>query len=86
MLLNGRLSHEAARVGELEPANELLVGPKQDISKAVDLAYMEILTRTPSSAESEEGAEIINSSENTREGMADLRWILLNCNEFRFVP
>lgn len=86
MLLNGRLSHEAARVGELEPTHELLVGPKQNIPKAVDLAYLEILTRAPSADESQEGVAMVKNSSNPQEGMADLRWILLNCNEFRFVP
>ena len=86
MLLNGKLSHEAARVGELEATQQLLVGPKQNIQQAVELAYLEILTRTPSDAEAQEGAEMIRSSGSPQEGMADLRWILLNCNEFRFVP
>jgi hypothetical protein len=86
MLLNGRLSHEAARVGELEPTHELLIGPKQNIPKAVDLAYLEILTRAPSADESQEGVAMVKNSASPQEGMADLRWILLNCNEFRFVP
>lgn len=86
MLLNGRLSHEAARVGELEPTYELLSGPKQNISKAVELAYLEILTRIPSADESQEGVAMVKDSVNPQDGMADLRWILLNCNEFRFVP
>ncbi len=86
MLLNGRLSHEAARVGELEPTHELLVGPKQNIPKAIDLAYLEILTRAPSADELQEGVVMVKNSANPQDGMADLRWILLNCNEFRFVP
>lgn len=86
MLLNGRLTHEAARVGELEAAHDLLTGPKPNPKKAVELAYLEILTRTPTAAETEEGVEIINASQNRLDAMADLRWVLLNCNEFRFVP
>src|SRR6185503_14703573 len=38
MMLNGRLSHEASRVGELEPMHKLLVGKMADTSKAVRLA------------------------------------------------
>ena len=86
MLLNGRLTHEAARVGELEPAYELLAGPKPDPEKAVGLAYLEILTRNPTGAEINEGVEMINASENKLDALADLRWVLLNCNEFRFLP
>ncbi|RLT11527.1 MAG: DUF1553 domain-containing protein [Planctomycetota bacterium] len=86
MLLNGRLSHEAARVGELEPTHALLIGPQQNLGQAVELAYLEILTRRPSTSEALEGVEMVNASGNPQEGMGDLRWILLNCNEFRFVP
>ncbi|MDA1211846.1 MAG: DUF1549 and DUF1553 domain-containing protein [Planctomycetota bacterium] len=86
MLLNGRLSHEAARVGELEPIFEYLVGPRKNIEKAVELAYVEVLTRKPTSQEVEEGVEIVNTADNSLNGVADLRWVLLNCNEFRFVP
>ena len=86
MLLNGRLTHEAARVGELEPAYELLAGPKPDPERAVALAYLEILTRNPTGVEINEGVEMINASENKLDALADLRWVLLNCNEFRFLP
>ncbi|MFN0196656.1 MAG: DUF1553 domain-containing protein [Planctomycetaceae bacterium] len=86
MLLNGRLSHEAARVGELEPSYVLLVGPRQNVKKAVELAYLEILTRTPTETELDEGLEIVSANESSVDGLADLRWVLLNCNEFRFVP
>ncbi len=86
MLLNGRLTHEAARVGELEAAYVLLTGPKPNPKKAVELAYLEILTRTPTAAETDEGVEMIKASQNRLDAMADLRWVLLNCNEFRFVP
>ncbi|MEI6541240.1 MAG: DUF1553 domain-containing protein, partial [Planctomycetota bacterium] len=86
MLLNGRLSHEAARVGELEPTHALLIGPQQNLGQAVELAYLEILTRKPSTSEALEGVEMVKDFGNPLEGMGDLRWILLNCNEFRFVP
>lgn len=86
MLLNGRLSHEAARVGELEPMYSLLVGPGKSVSKAIELAYIEALTRSPEADELAEATEIVNAADNTLDGMADLRWVLLNANEFRFVP
>ena len=86
MMLNGRLTHEASRVGEQEPIHELLVGKKANLSKAIELAYLEILTRKPSADEVSEASEIVNGSESKMQGMADLRWVLLNCNEFRFLP
>ncbi|REK20542.1 MAG: DUF1553 domain-containing protein [Planctomycetota bacterium] len=85
MMLNGRLTHESARVGELEPVYELLTGPSADLDAAVALAYQETLTREPTREELAEGREIVESGETPLEGMADLRWLLLNCNEFRFI-
>lgn len=85
MMLNGRLTHEASRVGELEPIYALLQGKTKDLAGAVRLAYLEILTREPSADEAQEGLEIVSAGDTPLEGMADLRWILLNCNEFRFL-
>lgn len=86
MMLNGRLTHEASRVGPLEPMHALLVGEKADLNAAVRLAYLEIMTREPSAPELSEARQIVAAGSNPLEGMADLRWVLLNCNEFRFIP
>jgi len=86
MLLNGRLTHEASRVGELEPIYRLLAGKSADRTAAVRLAYREILTRSPDSTELAEALTIVTSAANPLGGMADLRWILMNSNEFRFLP
>ncbi|QTN30964.1 DUF1553 domain-containing protein [Akkermansiaceae bacterium] len=81
MMLNGRMTHEASRVGPLEPIHRVL---EKDTALAIDFAYREILTRLPTPEEKSEALQLL--SENPHEGMADLRWALLNCNEFRFVP
>jgi hypothetical protein len=86
MMLNGRLTHEASRVGSLEPIARLLEGNTPDIPAAIRLAYREILTRDPSSDEIHDATEIIQGATTPLDGMADLRWVLLNCNEFRFLP
>ncbi|WP_254513484.1 DUF1553 domain-containing protein [Anatilimnocola floriformis] len=86
MMLNGKFAHEAARVGDLEPMHKLLTGKAPDLDAAVKLAYLEIMTRRPSAEELTEAKEIIAGGANPLEGMADLRWVLLNCNEFRFLP
>ncbi|MFO1043684.1 MAG: DUF1553 domain-containing protein [Planctomycetaceae bacterium] len=86
MMLNGRVTHEAARVGDLEPMYRLLTGKAVNVEKAVQLAYMEILTRQPSSEEITDAKQIIGDAASPLDGMADLRWILMNCNEFRFLP
>lgn len=86
MMLNGRLTHEASRVGPLEPMYALVTGPKADLNEAVKLAYREILTREPSKTEIVEAKKIVAAASSSLEGMADLRWVLLNCNEFRFLP
>ncbi len=85
MMLNGSLTHEAARVGEFEPMYALLVEQK-NLDGAVKLAYREILTREPSADEIKEAKSIIATHKDSLDGMADFRWILLNCNEFRFLP
>lgn len=80
LMLNGRLTHEASRVGSLEPLHRIL---QKDQDAAIDWAYHEILTRPPSPEEKDDARLIVNRS---TEGMADLRWALLNSNEFRFLP
>ena len=79
MMLNGRMTHEASRVGTLEPLHHLL---KKDQDLAY--AYREILTRAPSDTEKSEARAILGR--NPAQGLADLRWALLNSNEFRFLP
>lgn len=86
MMLNGRLTHEASRVGNLEPIHALLAGEQANLSQAIQLAYREILTRQPASDEIAEARAIIAEAAQPLEGMADLRWLLLNCDEFRFLP
>lgn len=86
MMLNGKITHEAARVGDLEPIQRLLVGAKADLPAAIRLAYREILTREPNYEEMTEARALLANAESPREGMADLRWILFNCHEFRFLP
>lgn len=86
MMLNGRLTHEAARVGDLEPINQLLSGDKPDVNQAIRMAYREILTREPTADDVAVAKEIMGGAKNTKEGMHDLRWVLFNCHEFRFLP
>ena len=81
MMLNGRLTHEASRVGPLEPLNAVL---EKDTAKGIDYAYLEILTRLPDEAEKSDALQLL--SDDPFEGMSDLRWALLNSNEFRFIP
>ncbi len=85
MMLNGLLTHEASRVGEFEPMHTVLVEQK-NLDAAVRLAYREILTREPTADEIKEAKLIIGAHKDPLDGMADFRWILLNCNEFRFLP
>lgn len=86
MMLNGRLSHEAARVGDLEPMYALLQGSKANLDEAIRLAYREIMTRNPTAEELADAKAVIAEQATVLDGMADLRWVLINCNEFRFLP
>ena len=85
MMLNGLLTHEASRVGEFEPMHAMITEQK-NLNGAIQLAYREILTREPSADEIKEAKSIIGAHKDPLDGMADFRWILLNCNEFRFLP
>ncbi len=86
LMLNGQLTHQAARVGPLEPVYPMLTGSNADLEKAVEYTYVEILTRQPREDEVAEAIEIIESGVDPMSGFADFRWILLNSNEFRFLP
>jgi hypothetical protein len=86
MMLNGKLTNEAARVGALEPIHALMTGPKANLDAAIRLAYREILTRDPKASELDEAREIIKGAATPLDGMADLRWALFNCHEFRYLP
>lgn len=81
MMLNGRITHEASRVGPLEPIQRVL---EKDTAAAIDFAYREILTRPPTAEEKSDALTLL--SEDPHAGMADLRWALLNSNAFRFIP
>ena len=86
LMLNGQLTHQAARVGPLEPVYPMLTGSQRNLEGAIQYSYVEILTRQPSAAEVAEAVEMIQSGADELTGFADFRWILLNCNEFRFLP
>ncbi len=86
MMLNGRLTHEASRVGTLEPVSKYLVSGKLQVEKAVQLVYHEILTRDPSADELAWAKELLAEAKSPQAGIADLRWVMLNSNEFRFLP
>ena len=55
-----------------------------EAAKAVELAYLETLTRRPSAEEQAEALAVLGQT--PLEGMADLRWVLLNSHEFRYLP
>ncbi|MFT5470507.1 MAG: hypothetical protein ACI8UO_005636, partial [Verrucomicrobiales bacterium] len=86
MMLNGKATHEAARVGSLEPMHAMLSGDKPQIGASIRRAYLECLSREPDSDEFEMASELLETAESPLSGMADLRWALLNCHEFRFLP
>ncbi|MCE9603627.1 MAG: DUF1549 and DUF1553 domain-containing protein [Planctomycetia bacterium] len=86
MMLNGKMTHEASRVGKLEPVYGLLTGPKADLDAAIRLTYREAFTREPSKDELTDARAVLTESPTPLEGMSDLRWVLFNSHEFRFIP
>jgi hypothetical protein len=65
---------------------KVLTGKAPDVEAGIKLAYLEILTRRPTADELTEAKQIVADAANPLDGMADLRWVLINCNEFRFLP
>ncbi len=86
MMLNGKATHEASRVGPLEPVHALIAGPNANLMKAVEFVYLEILTRHPTTVELSEAKAVIAAGQTPAEGLADLRWAMLNSHEFRYLP
>ena len=86
MMLNGKLTHEAARVGPLEPVHNLLEGKNKNLKAAIRQTYLQLFTREPSKEEVKEGLALLGETETPLEGMADLRWAMLNSHEFKFLP
>jgi hypothetical protein len=86
MMLNGKMTHEASRVGKLEPIYPLIVGKKADLNAAIKMAYNEILTRDPSAEEVADAKAVIAEAASPVDGIADVRWVLFNSHEFRFIP
>jgi len=84
MMLNGRITHEASRIGPKEPLHRLMEQKQHD--RAIDWAYQEILTRRPTPEEQGDARAILSAGKEPRDGMADLRWALLNSHEFRYLP
>lgn len=84
IMLNGQLTNEAARVGRLERVGQLL--EQNRLPDAVEQAYLEILTRVPTDAEMANAMSLVGGAEDPYAAMADLRWALLNCHEFRYLP
>ncbi len=85
MLLNGKNVHEASRVGTLEPLYGMLTAKNPNIDKAIEHAYLAALTRKPTEEEHLEALTIIHTADSLLDGMADVRWVLLNTHEFRFL-
>ncbi len=86
MMLNGKLTNEAARVGPLEPLYPLIAGKNPDVEAAIKLVYREAMTRDPSADEIADAKAIIKEAATPADGLADIRWALFNSNEFRFIP
>lgn len=84
VLLNGPLVHEAARVGPLEPLGRAIaIGGRVDL---VGMLYLETLSRGPTAAERAVADEVIAGAGSKADGIADMRWAILNSREFRFIP
>ena len=85
MMINGKAVHYASRVGSKERMYKLLTADEPKIDQAIEMAYLETLTRKPTEEEHLEALTILHTADNLVDGMADLRWVLFNTHEFRFL-
>ena len=85
MMINGGAVHHASRVGTKERLYRLLTADEPKIDQAIEMAYLEILTRKPTEEEHLDALTILHTADSMLDGMADLRWILFNTHEFRFL-
>jgi len=85
MLLNGKNVHEASRVGTLEPLHKMLTAKDPNIDKVIEYTYLAALTRKPTEEEHLEAMAIVHTADSVLDGVADLRWVLFNTHEFRFL-
>ena len=85
MMLNGKAVHEASRVGTKERLYRLLTADEPKIDQAIEMAYLETLTRKPTEEEHLEALTLLHTADSLLAGMQDLRWLLFNTHEFRFL-
>jgi len=84
-MINGKAVHEASRVGTKERLYRLLTADEPKIDHAIEMAYLETLTRKPTEEEHLEALTLLHTADNLLAGMQDLRWLLFNTHEFRFL-
>ncbi|EDM77411.1 hypothetical protein PPSIR1_37889 [Plesiocystis pacifica SIR-1] len=87
LLLNGELVHERTRdnlVANAATRIAALTRLDDDDARAVEVAYLAVLTRRPSAAEAAHfEAKLAGlAGEPRRQALADLYWVLLNTTEF----
>lgn len=85
LLLNGKLSNQAARVGDLEPVYKLL-HEERDPADVISFVYVECLTREPTAAERDAALAMFSAYDDRAQAVADLRWAIFNSHGFRYVP
>ncbi|MFM7151924.1 MAG: DUF1553 domain-containing protein [Gemmataceae bacterium] len=82
LLMNGSLVQEKIHA-ELLTASGMLTRMTADPAKAVELAYLTVLTRRPTAAEREHfEPQLAKGSDNRQQKMEDLFWALVNGTEF----
>jgi hypothetical protein len=75
--LNKKIADKTGRV-------EKLITAKTPVPKAVEELYLVAWGRRPSADEQKKAEGWVNSAPNTREGLQDLLWVLVNSREFLF--
>lgn len=82
--LNGKLTHEASRVGHHEVLYSLI--EKGNADKVLERVYLETLTRRPNKDEVKAFHALMKEDKlSLLEAVQDTRWVILNSLEFRYI-
>jgi hypothetical protein len=84
IMLNGELVEERTKPNPVTNASTRIARLAPSDEKAVEIAYLAILTRLPDEEEASYFSELLNGSrgDEREQRLADIYWTLLNSSEF----
>jgi hypothetical protein len=82
LMMNGNLVKEKTRDGLIMNASTRIAALSSDDKRAIEAAYLCVLTRRPSGPEIQHFRTRLQDGAGRKQGIEDLYWVLLNSTEF----